>query len=65
MVQVKILEKAWPSKMGASAHANRLGGSVKGEVKSIEDWVGGWDQKEKFLSSSGPKDSDARLEPWR
>ena len=42
MVQVKILKKAWPSKMGASAHANRLGGSVKGEVKSIEDWVGGW-----------------------
>ena len=51
--------------MGANGHVNRLGAHVKGEVKSIEDWVGGWDQKEKFLSSSGPKDSDARLEPSR
>ena len=28
---------------------NRLGAHVKGEVKSIEDRVGGWDQKEKVF----------------
>ena len=60
MVQVKILKDAWPSKSGATGMSFPLLGHVKGEVKSIEHWVGGSGQKEKFLRSRGPKHSSVR-----